>query len=284
MVHKTLILHKTPHMQLEVFHFEDGKENFETLSKENGFTFWNALTLMEHLGYTHWNTFNQVISKAMTTCNTLNISLLENFVEISTIVDGKPVRDFKLSRFACYLISMNGNGSMPEVAKAQAYFATIAGAINNYELESEKVERLQVRTEISEREKTLVGVAFSAGLTSYPFFQNAGYRGMYNKNMSQLKVMRGIESKKSLLDFMGKDELAANLYRITQTELKIKNENIKGQSRLEASAESVGRQVRKNMQEISGTKPENLPIHEEIASVKKGLKEKSKTLKKIKKK
>ena len=215
---------------LEVFHFESDKESFEFYSKENGFTYWSALKLMECLGYNNWNTFNQVISKAMTTCNTLNIDLIGNFEQVQNIIDGKHVTDFKLSRFACYLIAMNGNVKMPQVAKAQAYFAAIAGAVSDYQLEAAKVERLQVRNEISERETTLSSVAHRAGIQNYGYFQNAGYRGMYNQNMNRLKTIRGIDSGRSLLDFMGKDELAANLFRITQTELKIRNENVSGQT------------------------------------------------------
>lgn len=270
-------------MQNELFHFEDGRVNFESYAKENGYTHWSALELMEMLGYANWTTFNHVISKAMTTCNTLNIPLIGNFDQITRLIDGKQVFDFKLSRFACYLISMNGNVNMPQVAKSQAYFATIAGAVQDYQLEAANVERLQVRSEISEREKTLAGVAFTHGLekTGYGFFQNAGYRGMYNQNIAQLKAKRNIDTKRTLLDFMGKDELAANLFRITQTELKIKNENVRGQVHLEVAAESVGRKVRKTMMEISNVAPEHLAKQVDINEVKKGLKDKSKVLKKI---
>lgn len=266
----------------EVFHFNEGQESFEQFAQENGYTYWSALKLMECLGYANWTTFNQVISKAMATCNTLGIPIMGNFDQKEIIVDGKSVLDFKLSRFACYLIAMNGNNKMEQVAKAQAYFAIIAGAVKDYQLEAEKVERLQVRSEISERESTLSGVAFKAGVENYPYFQNAGYRGMYNKNMSQLKAIRKIDNTRSLLDFMGKDELAANLFRITQTELKIKGGEVRGQSRLEATAETVGRQVRKAMIDISNVAPENLPKHEDIKEVKKGLKKTSNVFKKLK--
>lgn len=269
---------------LEVFHFEKNKESFEYYANENGFTYWSGLKLMECLGYANWNTFNKVISKAMTTCNTLNIPLIGNFEQIQTIIDGKNTVDFKLSRFACYLVAMNGNVGMPQVAKAQAYFAALAGAVQDYQLEAVKVERLQIRSEVSEREKTLSGVVFSQGLdrNGYGFFQNAGYRGMYNKNISELKAIRRIDSSRSLLDFMGKDELAANLFRITQTELKIKNENVRGQIMLESAAHEVGRKVRRTMIEISKVAPESLDKHEDIKEVKKGLKNASKILKKIK--
>ena len=266
---------------VEVFHFDETKESFESHSKENGFTYWSGRKLMECLGYLNWNTFNQVISKAMTTCNTLNLPLMHNFEQVMVEINGNFVVDFKLSRFACYLISMNGNAKMPQVAKAQAYFAALAGAVQDFQIESERVERLQVRSEISERETTLSGVAFTAGVTNYAFFQNAGYRGMYNKGIKQLKLIRKIDDKRSLLDFMGKDELAANLFRITQTEIKIKNENVLGQQSLETAAHTVGRQVRNVMIEINNITPEQLPKYEDIKEAKKELKQQNRNLNKI---
>jgi len=254
---------------------------FEKQSKENGFTHWYASELMSLLGYESMTSFNKAINRAMTTCNTLNIPIIENFEQTYLIIDGKSTTDFRLSRFACYLIAMNADNKKPEVAQAQAYFAALAGAVNHYLEEANKVERLVVREEISDRETSLAGVAKMAGIENYAYFQTAGYRGMYNMNISQLKAIRDIPSKKSPLDFMGKDELAANLFRITQTELKIKNENIKGQSRLEATAEDVGREVRKTMIKISNVAPEDLPKNVDLSDIRKELKSKSKKIKLI---
>jgi DNA-damage-inducible protein D len=267
--------------QLDAFGFDDVGMNFESNSKENGFTFWYSSDLMGLLGYESSGSFQKAINKAMATCTSLNIPIIENFVQEIRIVEGKQVNDIKLSRFACYLTVMNGDTKKREVAKAQACFATLAGAVQHYLEEAEKVERLQIRDEISERETSLSSVVKQAGVAVYGYFQNAGYRGMYNKNISQLKQIRGVDGKRSLLDFMGKEELAANLFRITQTELKIKNEKIYGQSRLEDAAHEVGRKVRKTMIEISNVAPENLPKHEDINEVKKGLKKKGKELKLI---
>ena len=258
--------------------FDEG--NFEEFSKENGFTFWWASDLMKLLGYETWNSFQKAINKAMTTCNTLNIPIVENFIqELKNPHD--TVYDFKLSRFACYLTVMNGDTKKPNVAKAQGYFASLAGVVHNYFIETEKVERLQIRSDISERERSLSGVVKSSGIIDYGYFQNAGYRGMYNKNITQLKRIRSIESNRSLLDFMGREELAANLFRLTQTELKIKNEEIKGQVKLEDAALKVGQKVRKTMLEISNTAPEDLPKHQDINEVKKDLKEKRNELKRL---
>lgn len=267
--------------EFDAFGFDDSGQNFEAFSMENGFTFWYASKLMDLLGYENWQSFQKAINKAMTTCNSLNIPIIENFIQEFKIVDDKQVLDFKLSRFACYLTVMNGDVKKPFVAKAQAYFATIAGAVQNYLSEAEKVERLQIREEVTDKEKSLSSVASRAGVEIYGYFQNAGYRGMYNKNMNDLKRIRGIDKKKSLLDFMGREELAANLFRITQTELKIKSEQIRGQKNLEEAANTVGKKVRKTMLDISNIAPENLPKHQEISQVKKDLKDRGKILKKL---
>lgn len=269
---------------LELFNNDFSSEMFEKESLENGFTYWYALKLMRFLGYESWASFQKAINKAMTTCNTLNIPIIENFVQVSVIVDGKSSLDFKLSRFACYLVVMNADSKKAPVAQAQAYFANLAGAVQNYLNEADNVERINVRSEVSDREASLSGVAYKAGVENYGFFQNAGYRGMYNKNISKLKLIRNVPNGRSLLDFMGKDELAANLFRITQTELKIKQDNIRGQSSLENAAETVGQKVRKTMLDISGIAPEYLTTALDIQKVKKELKNKSKQIKSIDKK
>jgi len=252
-------------------------DNFENNSHENGFTYWLTSELMNYLGYETWLSFQKAVNKAMTTCNTLDIPIMENFIQ----VENNGAHDFKLSRFACYLVVMNADGKKPAVAKAQAYFATLAGAVQNYIEEAGKVERLIVRTEVSEREQSLAGVAKQAGLVNYAYFQSAGYRGMYNTSMSNLKKYRNIPDGRTLLDFMGKEELAANLFRITQTELKIKQDNIKGQMRLEGTAETIGRKVRGIMLDISGVAPEDFKPVEDIKEVKKELKSTSKQIKLI---
>jgi len=266
---------------LELFMKSFSGETFEDYSHENGFTYWFATDLMNLLEYENMNSFQRAINRAMTTCNTLNIPIFDNFIQEQRIVDGKTFMDFRISRFACYLTVMNADSKKHSVAMAQAYFATLAGAVHNYLEEANKVERLVVRNEISEREASLSGIAHTAGVENYPFFQNAGYRGMYNKNIGQLRILRNIPSNKSPLDFMGKEELAANLFRITQTELKIKQDSIKGQRSLENTAENVGRKVRQTMRDISGVLPEQLPKMEDIKDVKQQLKAKSKEIKKL---
>jgi DNA-damage-inducible protein D len=267
---------------LEVFHFQDGRPSFEDFGESNGFRSWSARKLMECLEYENYPAFKKAVNKAMAACGTLNIPIDENFVKSSITIDGKEVEDYRLSRFACYLTAMNGDVKKPQVAMAQAYFAAIADSFRQYLEHADNIERLAIRDEVTDREKSLSGVAKSCGVTMYPYFQNAGYRGMYNMNLTDLKNYKRIpDAKRSLLDFMGKDELAANLFRITQTELKLRNEGIKTQGKCENAAYLVGKDVRETMQRISGTTPEDLPLAGDIKHVSKNLKGAHKGFKKL---
>jgi len=136
---------------------------------------------------------------------------------------------------------MNADSGKPEVAQAQVYFATIAEAIRQIKSGSENVARVQLRDELSQKERQLSGVAKAAGVLQerYGLFHNAGYRGMYNMDYPQLCDYKGIPDGRSLLDFMGKRELTANQFRVSETEAKIKNENIRGQS----AADDVQRRI-----------------------------------------
>ena len=269
---------------MDVFHFEEKYLNFNDVAKQEEFTYWLARDYMYMLGYESFNTFKKAINKAIATCATLDIDITENFKQIKRLINGKPVSDYKLSRFACYLIAMNADNKKIEVARAQAFFAATAEAIRRYVEDSEDVERVLIRDEVSIHEKSLSSTAKDAGVTNEGFalFQNAGYRGMYNMNLSALKEYKGMTQKKrTLLDFMGKDELAANLFRITQTDLKMKGDAIYGQKASEKTAEDVGAKVRKTMLEISGVKPEDMELSEDIKKVKTSLRITHKGLKKI---
>lgn len=263
---------------IDIFHFDTERRSFEDYGHENGFKYWLASDLQKILGYESYGTFFTVINKAIGVCMSLGITIQENFVQHIHEVEGKQISDYKLSRFACYLTTMNADSKKPNVAAAQVYFATLANVCEQYNQEVQKIERVVVRDDISDREKTLSSTAKAAGVVSYANFQGAGYRGMYNMPLTRLKQLRGIKDK-TPLDFMGSDELAANLFRITQTEQKIKNQNIRGQSALENTAENVGREVRDTMIRISGTPPEALPVMEDIASAKRELKQTHKKLK-----
>ena len=266
----------------DVFHFDDTRPNFNALSKENGITYWFASDLMKSLGYQSMNSFNAAVQRAIAACASLNIDIMSNFQQCERSVDGHAVRDYKLTRFACYMAAMNADSNKPEVARAQAYFAVLAETFKRYIEQAEDVERILIRDEISKHEKSLGAAATGAGVTEFQFFQNAGYRGLYNMNMKDLKVRKGLEdSKRSLLDFMGKEELAANLFRVTQTEAKLINDKTKGQRAAEQVAENVGRKVRETMIEISGNKPEDLPLVEDLKKVKSAIKSSKKEFDKL---
>lgn len=254
---------------------DSGESHFESLAKTNGSTrHWQARKLMAVLGYDSWATFRKkVINRAVGACMTLGISVTENFAEERTVVDGVPLEDLQLTRFACCLIAMNGDPKRPNVAAAQAYFAFLALTVDGLPLSSENVERILMRDDISEREVSLNKVATAAGVEFYDRFANAGYRGMYNMDLRTLKQLKGVpDLSRPLLDYMGKDELAGNLFRLTLTEGRIQKDRVTGQQELQHVAEQVGRRVRSAMIEETGKKPEELPIGDDIKIVKKSLK------------
>ncbi len=262
---------------LPAFDKDPGKSLFEKKARANDFTYWFASELMQLLGYDSKSTFRNAISKAQIACANLNIPVEENFIHVKS-GDGS---DTKMTRFACYLVAMNADSRKPLVAKAQVYFAALAESFRQYYEQAENVIRVQMRGEISEREKSLVGVASQAGIEQYGLFQNAGYRGLYNMHLYQLRELKGIPGNRTPLDFMGKTELAANLFRITQTEEKIKSENIEGQKNLENTAEFVGKEIRNTMIKLSGQTPESIPAVDDIKAVKKEIKQTHKKLRKL---
>jgi DNA-damage-inducible protein D len=263
------------------FHLEPDKPGFEALSKTNGFRFWWASDLAATLGYESLSGFRKAVERAMMALTSLNIPVFENIVQEQRDVAGKLVVDYKLSRFACYLAAMNGDPKKPQVAQAQSYFVQWAEACRLYLEQADGVERVATRGEISEHERTLSGTAKKSGVTDYALFQNSGYRGLYNMDLWQIRRRKGVPTGRSPLDFMGKTELAANLFRVTQTEEKIRAEQIRGQFALERAAEGVGKKVRQTMIEISGKRPEDLPPAEDIKEVHKKLKTSHREIKKL---
>lgn len=251
---------------------DSGQNEFEQIAKDNGEHYWFARDLMPLLGYDTFSTFESAINKAIRACTSLGIPLHDVINPIEREIDGIDQRDYKLSRFGCYLVAVNGDVAKPEVAAAQAYFLTLADAFRQQFQHAESVERVLIRSDISERENSLKGVAYQAGVDNFAFFQNAGYRGLYDMDIWRLREIKGVPANRTPLDFMGKQEMAANLFRLTETEAKIKNDSVRGQNRLEATAEEVGRAVRNTMMRISSTRPELLPPASDIKQVQSGLK------------
>jgi len=257
--------------------FDGEPPAFELLAQQNGFRFWLASDLAKALGYDDTEPLHKALNKALAVCMMLNIDVTENF---TSIAPGK-APEYKLSRFACYLTVMNADTRNPLVARAQVFFASLANAFWEAMAQHDEVDRLLVRGEISQHEKSLAGVAHKNGVNDYARFQNAGYVGMYNMPIWKLKSYKRFNGDGSLLDRMGRDELAANLFRLTQTEAKIRNDGIKGQQNLETAAETVGRIVRNTVLQISGQAPENMPLSAPINDTKKSIKATQRAFKKL---
>lgn len=257
---------------LDLFHFEDDRPSFEDCSRKNGLLYWYASEFMGFLGYGEYAPTLKPIQKAIQVMLSLDIDSSEHFREEFREMDGKRVKDLKLSRFACYLVAMNADSKKPQVAKAQIYFAALAEYFQQYIHDHEDVERVALRDEVTDHEKSLSKIAYTAGVENYAFFQSQGYLGLYNMPLSAVKLRKRIPDNRSPLDFMGSEELGANIFRITQTAAKIKRDRVTGQRNLEAAAYDVGRKVRDTIRSIGGTMPESLPPAEDIKKIKSDLK------------
>jgi DNA-damage-inducible protein D len=242
--------------------------SFEDFKNQNGMTYWWASDLMLMLGYKDMKSFQKVLDRTTKAFVSLNIPHYENIIA----VNDDSGYDFKMTRFACYMAVMNADPKKTEVAEAQAYFAAQTRKFELYIQNSEEIERLVIREELTEGYKSLSSIAKQHHVSDYAKFQNAGYRGMYNMESWKLERKRNIKKGK-LADYMSRTELAANLFRVTQTEERIKSKNITGQNALEQTHYSVGREVRKIVEENTGKSPENLPQQKELPDVKKELKQ-----------
>jgi DNA-damage-inducible protein D len=258
---------------------------FEDSYHENGQAYWYASEFIHWLGYKEYTPTMTPINKAMTVCISLPaIITADHFREDVRFLEGRQIKDFKLSRFACYLVSMNADIRKPQVAKAQAYFAAFTASVQEYVKSQEDIERVPLRKEITESANALSSTAHRAGVIRYDYFNNKGYMGLYNMPIHKIKKMKGIPDKDTPLDYMGAEELGANIFRLTQTNAKIKREGIRGQEPLELAAFQVGQAVRNAIQETGGTMPENLPAKVNINKIKSEIKKTSKKLDKADKK
>jgi DNA-damage-inducible protein D len=257
-------------------------DNFEQSAKDNGFTYWLAHDLMAKLGYQTYDSFMRVINKAIASCAQLNISVADNFeATVFTNKEGETISSFKLTRFACFLVIMHADAKKPEVQQHKVFFAALAESLLKTKLGQDALERIELREELADGEKGLSSVAKEAGLLNYAFFKDAGYRGMYNMRLSELLHFKGLKRGDKLYDRLGKTELAAHWFRVTQTAEKIRSTGVRGQDALERTAHAVGRQVRDTMVANSGTPPELLRVDEHINQVKRKLKTTHKELKRL---
>lgn len=257
---------------------------FEAGVHENGVAWWSARWLMELLGYTTWVSFKNVLTHALSSCMTLGLDASENFLPYRREHDGRTEEDFRLSRFACFLVANHADSEKPEVQRVKAYLASIAAAA--VELDSDLLERLRERELLSVGERVMSSAARQVGVRANELgiFKDAGYRGMYNMSLRRLKEHKGLDLRKSkgtLYDYMGITELAANSFRVTQTAERLKRYPVEGVKQAENVARGVGAEVRSMMMSEGGTAPEDLPLEEHIGTGKKVLKTASRQMAKL---
>lgn len=251
------------------------EQTFESIKhiSENGEEYWLARELMLVLDYKRWDRFFSVIEKAKISCNSSNNKVSDHFSNVGKMVEigvsSRDIGDIKLSRYACYLIAQNGDPRKKAIALAQTYFAikTRQQEISeNYNILSEEQKRLAIRNEIVEHNKSLADSANKAGVCTskeYAIFQNKGYQGLYGGlGAREIHKKKGLKKNQKILDHMGSTELAANLFRATQTDEKLRRENIKGKEKAYQTHFEVGKKVRQTIKELGGTMPEDLPTPE----------------------
>lgn len=246
---------------------------FEEIKHLNEFgeEFWYARELQKVLDYTEWRNFKLVINKAITACENSQNNRSDHFVDVNKTISmpkgaSKKVEDFMLSRYACYLIVQNGNSKKGIIALGQTYFAIKTRQrelIDDYDRLSEEQKRLAIRNEVINHNKSLAEAAEKAGVKTpleYAIFQNHGYVGLYGGlKAKDIHKKKKLTKNQKILDYMGSTELAANLFRATQTDEKLRRENIKGKAEANKTHYEVGKKVRKTIQELGGTMPEELP-------------------------
>jgi DNA-damage-inducible protein D len=241
-----------------------------------GIEFWTARELMPVLGYVKWENFREAIGRAIVAFDMAQENSSHHFLGARTMMEvGKgaerEVTDFFLSRPACYIIAMNGDSSKPEIAEAQKYFAIQTRKMEKLERLIGDQRRVMLRNRVKDRNSKLNRTAHQVGVERFAIFHGAGIQAMYEMRLTEIKSRRGIGEKEDWLDRQGVEELAANEFRITQTDAKIRRENIQGeQSAIDAHA-NVGREVRQAIKRLGNTMPEELPAERPIREIEKGL-------------
>ncbi|MFH1401504.1 MAG: DNA damage-inducible protein D [Parcubacteria group bacterium] len=253
-------------------------KNFEQIKKidENGVEYWEARELLPLLGYENWQKAEEVIARAARACINSGQAVDNHFNRTVKMVkigsnSMREVKDYKLDRYACYLIAQNGDPNKQEIALAQTYFTIQTRRQEIFEQLPDSNKRVFIRNQVSDHNKRLFKTAKQAGVNNFGLFNDAGYRGLYGIPLSDIEKNKGIK-KGELLDRAGSTELAANLFRITQTDEKLKKDNIRGESPACNTHFMVGGKVRQTIKEIGGTVPEQLPSEKHIREVKKEIK------------
>lgn len=273
----------------------DNKENYNNKTfedikhiDENGIEYWYARELMKVLSYKDWRYFDAVIEKARTACKNSEITDVDHFVVDNKMVEigsgaKREQKDYKLTRYACYLIAQNANPRLKIVALAQTYFAiqTRKQEISEKEYSSltEDEKRFYQRNLTKKGNYSLNQTAKNAGVKNFDKFHNAGYKGLYNgETADDIAKRKGLRYRENILDNMGSEELAANLFRITQTESKLKKDKVNSEKEANKTHYNIGKNIREVIAKNGGTMPENLPTPQK--SLKQLEKENKKSLKK----
>ena len=256
------------------------EQTFESIKHVNeyGEEYWLARELQGVLEYARWENFNKAIERAKKACTNTGFDVEDHFREVTKMVPlgsgaEREIDDVMLSRYACYLVVMNGDPNKEVIAIGQTYFAVKTRQqelIDNYEQLSEDQKRLAIRNEMIAHNKSLAEAAQMAGVEDprdYAIFQNKGYQGLYGGlGAKEIHARKGLKKsqKKSqkILDHMGSTELAANLFRATQTDEKLRRETIQGKQAAYDTHYEVGKKVRQTIKELGGTMPEDLPTPE----------------------
>lgn len=273
--------------------------NFDAIRHldDDGREYWFARELYPLLGYTTWRRFTEVVDRAKTACVAMKIESSDHFDNVVKLIEAgkgaqREVDDVALSRYACYLIVQNGDPSKPVIAAGQTYFAV---QTRRQELADEEAfarldedqKRLFLRREMKEHNKRLSDAAHDAGIVEpkdYAIFQNHGYKGLYGGlgRKKEIHARKGLKQSQEILDHMGHEELAANLFRATQAEAKLRREHIVGKREANQAHYSVGKEVRETIKRLGGTMPEDLPTPEK--SIKQLEREEKKRLELLEKK
>lgn len=249
------------------------EKTFEDIKHVNeyGQEYWLARELQPVLEYARWENFSKAIERAKKSCANTGFDVQDHFREVAKMVPlgsgaEREINDIMLSRYACYLVVMNGDPNKEVIAVGQTYFAVKTRQqeiIDNYEQLSENQKRLAIRNEMIAHNKSLAEAAQMAGVESsrdYAIFQNKGYQGLYGGlGAKEIHARKGLKKSQKILDHMGSTELAANLFRATQTDEKLRRENIQGKKAACDTHYEVGKKVRQTIQELGGTMPEDLP-------------------------
>lgn len=266
---------------------QEGRENMADIQKyseqtfesikhinEYGQEFWYARELQAALEYSQWRRFEEAIERAKIACEQSGNPVADHFANVGKMVklgsgSEREVNDYVLSRYACYLIVMNGDPRKEVIAVGQTYFAVKTRQqelVENYDELTENQKRLAIRQEMAEHNKSLAEAAQMAGVETsldYATFQNYGYMGLYGGlRAADIKARKGLKKSQNILDHMGSTELAANLFRATQTDEKLRRDNVQGKAAANQVHYQVGAKVRQTIKDLGGTMPEDLPTPE----------------------